>query len=236
MPVLLLAQGDPQAKDLLRKAIQARYGIRPPALESLRVSFKGRVRARLGPIATWVPVEATAYFHFPRSMRWDFIVRAVGVQIGSGSEAFDGSTYRTLRGAKSPTEIADSALITSVQKRMWAMAAVLLTPLGDHFVKLSYHGERKFEACNTQTSGEVNLYMREDNAIERTEVSCVNPDNGREQVFTLRLSEEQQPINELMLPAKIEAYWDEDVYFEIEPVSAEANPPIAETVFRLEDE
>lgn len=234
MSVLLLAQGDPQAKELLRKAIQARYGIRPPALESLRIAFKGRVRARLGPIATWVPVEATAYFHFPRSMRWDFIVRAVGVQIGSGSEAFDGSIYRTLRGAKSPAEITDPALISSAQKRLWAMAAVLLTPLGDHFVRLTIQGERQLEACNTQTSGAVNLYLREDNAIERVEVRCVNLDTEREQTFTLRLSEEQQPIDELMLPARVEAYWDDDVYFEIEPVSAEANPPIAEAVFRLE--
>ena len=43
MPVLLLAQGDPQAKDLLRKAIHARYGLRPPALDSLHINFKGRL-------------------------------------------------------------------------------------------------------------------------------------------------------------------------------------------------
>lgn len=236
MPVLLLAQGDPPAKDLLRKAIQARYGIRPPALESLKIVFKGRVRARLGPLATWVPVEATAHFHFPRSMRWDFIVRAVGVQIGSGSEAFDGSTYRTLRGSKSPVEIADPDLISSMQKRLWAMAAVLLTPLGDHFVKLSIHADHQLEACNTQTSGAVNLFLRDDYAIEHVEVRCVNPDSEREQTFTLRLSQEQLPINDLMLPVKVEAYWDEDVYFEIEPVSVDVNPPIAETVFRLEGE
>ena len=37
MPVLLLAQGDPRAKDMLRKAIEARYGLRPVPLESLKL-------------------------------------------------------------------------------------------------------------------------------------------------------------------------------------------------------
>ena len=82
MPVLLLAQGDTTSKDMLRHAIEARYGLRPPVLESLQIDFKGRVRAKLGPINTWVPVEATAYFNFPTSMRWDFSVKAAGVQIG----------------------------------------------------------------------------------------------------------------------------------------------------------
>lgn len=236
MPVLLLAQGDPTAKDMLRKAIQARYGLRPPALESLQIAFKGRVRAKLGPISTWVPVEATARFNFPRSMRWDFIVRAVGVQIGSGVEAFDGTTYRSARGHKPAAAEEDKALISSLQRRLWAIAAVLLTPLGDHFVKLSVIGENQLEACNTQIDGAVNLHLRADSTLDFVDMKCLNPDTEREQVFTLRLSEEQSPINDLMLPSKISAFWDGEPYFEVEPVLAEANPAIAETVFTLESE
>lgn len=236
MPVLLLAQGDPTAKDMLRKAIQARYGLRPPALESLQIQFKGRVRAKLGPIATWVPVEATARFSFPRSMRWDFIVRAVGVQIGSGVEAFDGVTYRRARGSKTPAAVENAALVSSLQRRLWAVAAVLLTPLGDHFVKLSVTGDNQLEACNTQIDGAVNLHLREDSTLDYVEVTCLNPDAEHEQIFMLRLSEEQAPINDLMLPSKISTFWDGEPYFEVEPVLAEANPAIAETVFTLESE
>ncbi|MBZ0281055.1 MAG: hypothetical protein K8L97_09955 [Anaerolineae bacterium] len=236
MPVLLLAQGDPTAKDMLRKAIQARYGLRPPALESLQIQFKGRVRAKLGPITTWVPVEATARFSFPQSMRWDFIVRAVGVQIGSGVEAFDGVTYRSARGNKTAEAVEDAAMVSSLQRRLWAIAAVLLTPLGDHFVKLSVIGENLLEACNTQIDGAVNLHLRTDSIIDYVDVKCLNPDTEREQVFTLRLSEEQAPINDLMLPHKISTFWDDEPYFEVEPVLADSNPAIAETVFTLESE
>ena len=35
MPVLLLARGDQDSKSLLRRAIEARYGLGPPAIETL---------------------------------------------------------------------------------------------------------------------------------------------------------------------------------------------------------
>jgi hypothetical protein len=122
VPVLLLAQGDVMSKDMLRRAIEARYGLRPPALESLRIDFKGRARAKLGPLATWVPVDATAYFNFPTSMRWDFAVRAVGVQIGSGVEAFDGVNYRSVRGSKAASVIANP---DSISISAWTTRSIL---------------------------------------------------------------------------------------------------------------
>jgi hypothetical protein len=234
VPVLLLAQGDKEAKDLLRRTIEARYGLRPPAIESLRLDFKGRVRARLGPIVTWVPVEATAFFQFPIAMRWDFAVKAVGVSIASGVEAFDGAAYRSTRGSKSPTVITDENLLHSLQRRLWAIAAVLLTPLGDHFVKLTANGDATLQAANTQTDGVVALHLRDDYTLDWVEVNCLNPDNNKSQNFILRMSADQGSVNDLMLPCKISAFWDDDPYFEVEPVGAETNPQIAEGVFTLE--
>lgn len=233
MPVLLLAQGDAESKDMLRHAIEARYGLRPPAIESLRIEWKGRVRAKLGPLATWVPVEATALFCFPNTMRWDFIVRAVGVQIGSGVEAFDGVTYRSSRGGKSPTIIENVELMRSMQRRLWAIAAVFLTPLGEHFVRLQAAGENRLEVTNTQIDSTILLSLRPDNTLEEVEVTCLNPDTEQQQRFTLKLSEDQSPVDELMLPCKISAFWDTEVYYELEPVVVETNPQIPDTMFSL---
>jgi hypothetical protein len=233
VPVLLLAQGDSQSKEKLRHAIEARYGLRPPALESLRIEFKGRARAKLGPITTWVPVEATAQFTFPTSMRWDFKIRAVGVQVGSGVEAFDGKTYRSARGGRVTGELPNPELASSVQRRLWAIAAVFLTPLGEHFVKLNSPAENILEVTNTQTNSTIQLHMRPDHTVDHVEVNCLNPDTDRQQKFTLSLSKEQNPVNELMLPCKFSAFWDDESYFEVEPVAAEANPSIAEAVFTL---
>lgn len=233
MPVLLLAQGDPQAKDLLRKTIQARYGLRPPALDSLQLDLKGRVRAKLGPITTWVPVEAGARFQFPGSLRWDFSVKAVGVQIGSGSEAFDGTTYRVARGSKA-TVIENSETISSLQRRLWAMAAIFLTPLGEQFVKLNAISANQLEATNTQINSAVKLNLRADNSLESVEVECLNPDSEKNQLFKLVLSEDQNPVNDMMLPCKISAFWDNNPYFELEPTLADSNVNIPVSTFTLE--
>ncbi len=56
MPVLLLARGDQESKALLRRAIEARYGLGPPVLETLKLQLKGRARAKVGPVTTWVPL------------------------------------------------------------------------------------------------------------------------------------------------------------------------------------
>lgn len=235
MPVLLLAQGDPQSKDMLRRAIEARYGLRPPALDSLRIDFKGRVRAKLGPISSWVPVEATAQFQFPNAMRWDFIVRAAGVQLGSGIEAFDGLVYRTGRGNRGTTELPDPELVSSMQKRLWAIAALLLTPLGEHFVKVSAQGDHTLQVTNTQIDSTILLHLNPDNTLDHVEVDCLNPDTLRQQKFTLSLSTDQELVNDMMLPCKISAFWDSEAYFEVQPVGAEANPSIPQSVFTLVD-
>ncbi len=235
VPVLLLAQGDPPARELLKKAIEARYALRPPVLESLRIDFRGRSRAKIGPISSWVPVEATAQFLFPRALRWDFKVSAIGVKLGSGSEAFDGTTSRTTRGSKSPTVISDSAAVESLQRRLWAIAAVFLTPLGDHFVKLHAAGDLQLEATNTQTNSTVRLNMRSNRTLEKVEVSCINPDTEQEGWFALHLSEEQESLNDLILPVQISAFWDDAPAFELEPVQVQINPTIDEAVFTLQD-
>ncbi|MBA3872531.1 MAG: hypothetical protein H0X30_25620 [Anaerolineae bacterium] len=232
MPVLLLAQGDAQAKDLLRKAIHARYGLRPPALDSLHINFKGRARAKLGPVNMWVPVEAIGRFCFPDKMRWDFAVKAVGVQLNSGTESFDGTTYHTTRKSKSAGSD-EKQQAESMQHRLWAIAAVMLTPLGEMFVKLKYNTANELEACNTRFNGAVNLHLRADQTLNYVETSCQNPDSGRQEMFTLRLSDELVSFGDLILPSKISAFWNNESYFEIEPMDAAANVTIEDDVFAL---
>lgn len=235
MPVLLLAQGDSKAKDMLRNAIEARYGLQPPALESLRIDFKGRVRTKVGPIATWVPVDATAHFLFPNAMRWDFTVRPVGVTIQRGIEAFDGTVYRRTRGGSEPTVISDAEAVQSIQRRLWAIAALLLTPLGEMFVTLALKDEACFEALNTEIQAAVSLCLLDNNTLHSVTVPCLNPDSGNIQNFIIQLSEEQTPVDEFMLPRKISTFWDDAPYFEVDPVAVQSNPEIPPSVFTLNE-
>lgn len=236
MPVLLLAYGDPKAKDLLRRAIEARYGLRPPAIESLQLQFNGRARARLGPVSTWVPVEAAAYFHLPKAMRWDFTVKPFGLQIQRGVESFNGETYRSTRGGKPVTVETRTEIVQSLRRRLWTVAALLLTPLGEGFVQLALNADKSFHARNAQLDDTVTVFLRPNHTIEYAQVECLNPDTNRQQKFMLRLSEEQVSINDLMLPAKISAFWDDEPTFEIEPISADSVTVIADEMFTLANE
>lgn len=234
MPVLLLAHGEPQAKDMLRKAIEARYGVRPPALDSLKLEFKGRARAKVGPINTWVPVEATAYFRFPNAMRWDFNVKPMGLSVQRGIEAFDGTNYRSARGGKSPSIVTDAEQVSGLRRRLWATASILLTPLGDHFVKLGVSGDNSFTATNTQLHDAATIVLRPNQTIDQVQVNCADPD-GKASTYILRLSDDQKAINDLILPTKISAFWGSEPHFELEPIAVEANPTIPDSTFTLQD-
>lgn len=233
MPVLLLARGDSESRELLKKSIIARYGTRPPVIESLQMGFNGRIHTKVGPIKAWVPLELSASFLFPDAMRWDFVAKPIGVAVMRGVDSYDGAVMRTLRGNGKPTVIEDSALIVSLQKRLWAVAALLLTPLGDHFVELKQLSDLSFSATNTQINASVTLNLRENHQIDEVSVLCLNPDTHQEQRFKLRISDELVTHGELLLPKQITAYWDDVAWFEVEPTAAQDNPDFAKDVFTL---
>jgi hypothetical protein len=235
MPVLLLAQGDATAKDLLRNAIEARYGLRPPAIDRLKIDFNGKARVKVGPVQTWVPLEVTAYFDFPTAMRWDFVAKPMGLPVQRGVEAYDGEVFRMLRGSKNPTVIDDEAQTHTLRRRLWAVASILLTPLSDMFVKLQTTGEHSLEAINTKLDDSAEIFLRDNHTIASVKVHCLNPDAGEKQDYTITVSEEQTQLDNLLLPTRLEMAWNGQPNSKLEPQAVESNPTFDDAVFRIED-
>lgn len=233
MPVLLLARGDQDSKQLLRLAIEARYGISPQAIDTLKVEVKGRTRMKVGPVATWVPFDGIAYFKFPFSVRWNFTTHPVGVLRGGGEEAFDGVTCRKRRGQE-VTVIKDTAPIKAAHARLWTVSALLLMPLSEHFVELRATGDHSLEATHVDQGVTAHLHLNDDHTLDAASTQCVNPATKKVQSYSLRLSEGQKEIGGMMLPGKIAVCWDEQPEMEVSPVSVEVNPAVNEGVFRLE--
>ena len=232
MPVLLLCQGDPDAKNLLRQAIEARYGINPPAIDSLSIHFKGRSPYKLGPLSKQSAFEAQTYFNFPSHFRWDYRRKLFGfLPVGSGTEAFDAETYRVDKG----TVVDSEEAVQSIERRLWAMATLLLMPLSDMYTMLHDDAERTFVADHTKLGVSSKVLLRADGTMETISIQAYNPDTNREQTFQLKLSAEQKPVNDLMLPTQIEAYWDDTLAYSIQPIQVELNPEMKEAIFRLED-
>jgi hypothetical protein len=233
MPVLLLARGDQESKMLLRHAIEARYGISPLAIETLKLEVKGRTRIKVGPVATWIPLDGIAYFKFPFSVRWNFTTHPVGVLRGGGEEAFDGATCRKRQG-QDVTTIKDTAPIKGAHARLWTICALLLMPLSEHFVELRATGEHSLDATHVEHGITTHLQLNDDHTLETASTDCVNPATKKVQAYALRLSEGQKEIGGMMLPGKITVCWDEQPEMEVSPVSVEVNPAVDEGLFRLE--
>lgn len=231
MPVLLLAQGDPEAKDLLRRAIDARYGKRPPAIEALRVDFKGRARLTAD---TWTPLDVTARFAFPEHLRWDFVVKLIDRDVIRGIEAYDGHVFRAMRNNKAPRSIDQTKHLKSIRARLWTMAAILLTPMSDFTVKVTKCGEYCFDAENTQLNDTVRIYLREDYSVEKAQTRCWNPDTQREQLHTIFLSTEQKIVNDMVMPKMFGAFWDRNVAYEMTPIRVQRPHKIDTDIFTLQ--
>lgn len=232
MPVLLMARGDKEARELLKRAVEARYGPRPPVIESLTIDFTGRVRTKIGPISTWVPLDVRAQFRLPDAMRWDFTAKPAGVPMHRGVEAYDGQILRTMRSGN-VISVTDSVYVESFQKRLWAIAALLLMPLSDHFVNLTTVNELTFSAENTQMNVAVQVHLQDTDWVDAVIVDCFNADKNAVQRFSLRAEPEQVSFDDLLLPKKISAFWDDNPWFEVVPIAATNNPEILDREFTL---
>src|SRR5689334_23721585 len=67
MSFLSLSAGDPAARNLLQKAIKARYGLRPLPVDSVRLTMTTRAKGPLGLPAT---AAVTVSFIAPTHWRW----------------------------------------------------------------------------------------------------------------------------------------------------------------------
>lgn len=235
MPVLLLCQGDDTAKDRLRAAIQARYGGSPPAINSLTITFNGRARVALGPIKTWVSSDVTARFVFPSLLRWDFVIKPLNLPVQRGIEAYDGTTFRRMQGKRTPDATRVTDVISAAQSRLWAIAALLLTPLSDFMIEVTDCGDNGIRAYHKALHDSVDIQLRDDATVEAITVESFNPESGAMQMLTLCPSVEQTLINGVMLPMCIKAYWDDAPYYELEPTTLEVNPQLPEALFSLDE-
>src|SRR4051794_20697992 len=80
MSFLSLAKGDPAARNLLQRAIRARYGIRPLAIDSVRMTLSKLGKGPLGlPARTEIIVSALV----PNHWQWSEARRIWKIALGT---------------------------------------------------------------------------------------------------------------------------------------------------------
>src|SRR5258708_12553436 len=90
MAFLSLSSGDPEARDLLQRAVRARYGLRPVPLDSLRLWLTGQSK---GPLGLPVTRQVTVSYLMPDRWLWDetstlFGMKRGAVRYGFGKDSF----------------------------------------------------------------------------------------------------------------------------------------------------
>jgi hypothetical protein len=236
MPVLLLARGDKEGRELLRKALQARYGMGAPALESLSIRLQGRARVKVGPLTHWASLQTDIKFAFPGRARWDSTIRALGVTLRTYANAFDGTFYRKAVGNNPVQTVTKPEWVRAARLRLMASSGMLLTPLAEQFIELKGTGERSFEAKNIETQDTVSVTLHEDYTLDTVSTLCLNPDQDfREMLFSLQASGGQIAVHDLMLPGKVTISWNNTPEYEVTPVSVDVNAAFDESQFLLEN-
>lgn len=233
MPVLLLAQGDLPAKNLLKSAIKARYGMKPPILDSVRLDFRGRASVKVGRARRFVPVDATALFRFPNAMRLDFVLRPPGRMAQRIIESTDGAHFYYTPDGKSPRMVTDSQHQHSMVRRMWMLANLMLVPMSDMHVRLTETGPRSFKATHIRYNDSVQVNLDGIHRMDHMQVHCLNPRLMRQQAYTIALTKQQLDVDGLRLPSKMRVYWGKTPAMELAPYTVEQDITIPDSIFRV---
>ncbi|MDX2162846.1 MAG: hypothetical protein SF162_16120 [bacterium] len=232
MPVLLLSRGDPKSKDVLRRALTARYGIGAPALDTLCIAFTGRTRLKVGPITTWVPVEGRVRFRFPFAASWEYTVRPAGLPLHHVRVAFDGSRICRQQPGKPPVAD-DNSSVNAMRQQVWANTTALLCPLSGSAIELKAVNDHRLVVTHTEHGTHVAMQLNPDYTVSAIETSTTDPADGIQKPYRLEFSGGQRLIDGLMLPHTITMYWGDEIDCELHPVRADINPEIDDSAFQI---
>ncbi len=131
-------------------------------------------------------------------------------------------------------------------RRLWALRAVLLTPLSEEGITLKSTGERAFRAYSSQSpETAVTVTLNEDNTLQRVETPLVFPTQaegsgsavlGTPLTYVIRLEGPLQTLSNVVLPTNLVIGWGnqpDETHTRYTIAAMEANPIIPENAFTL---
>ncbi len=202
MAFLSLSTGDPEARDLLQRAVRARYGLRPVPLDSLRLWLKGQ---STGPFGLPVTRNVTMSYVMPDRWIWDetrtlFGIKRGAVRYGFGKDSFyaEGKAVQT---TMDPQDVA------SVRLRSWAEIAFLLMPLTMTGVKLKAVDESTFQASRQVESDCIaTLHLEVEDSVS-VETTAFDPVANQLLPLTLTAGGGLQTLDGFTVPRQFVYQW-----------------------------
>jgi hypothetical protein len=210
--------------------MRARYGLRPVAIESLRLSLVGRVR---GPLGLPAKVEAAFSYVGATHGRWEKTRKLFGLKLGSAAESFDGAAFYRRQGAD-VSKVVDPLILESAHLRLWAEMAQLLTPLTEANVVLKALDERSFQAMpESEPATVATLTLNEDDTVAAVSVQRYRESDQQVAPYVIRPMGGLQTLNGFAFPRQLVFQWGDGAPEALTVLDAEPNAKIPLTDFTM---
>ncbi len=221
MSFLSLTKGDPVARDLLQRAIRARYGGRPLSIDSVRLFMTGKGKGPLGlPINIMVTATLIPVSHW----RWDQSRKLFGLNMGDTTASFDGGTLFQ-RSGSTVNQIQTEAAMQGTRHRLWSESVLLLTPLTAPEVVVKIVDDRVFRAINRSEAGGMAIVrLNADDTIASIEANCYHPVKQTEVPLVIKPDGGLQTLDGFAVPKQLVYQWEGEAPERYDIIKAEANP------------
>lgn len=230
MAFLSLARGDVAARNLLQRAIRARYGVRPIALETLRLWLTTDSK---GPLGLPVKTAVTASYMGIQHSRWDQTRKLFGLTLSQTTDSITDSVYLKQQ-AKKVTRIDDPVTLQSVRRRLWGVLALWLIPLTGAEVTIAAVDKHILQAMpSAEPNDVVTITLNPDDTIAMVTVERYRARDKRNVKYLIKPVGDLRTLNNLTVPEQIVFAWQDGQPDVFTIVNAEANPTIAPNEFSL---
>lgn len=225
MAFLSLSKADPTSRELLKRAVRARYGMRPIPIEGIGLALAGAIPGPLSlQIKRTVNLIATSnyYWRWEEARKLLFLNQGTTLQVLENGKGYLGKPGE-LAEMTTPEAIKGSYIMT------WSLLVFLVTPLTVQGVTLQSTGDNTFQAFQNRRPDVVaTVELWAEDGISVT-ADCYYPPAGK--VVKLNISSQGgiQTFGDFAFPQQIVFTWNgtQRESFNVTGAQPNAQPPQA---------
>ncbi|GEM_PF-2818753 len=231
MAILLLCRGNEQAKAMLRHALTTHYGPNPVGYESVRMLATGRVKQTISRFNIWLSLQLDTHFLFPHQFRQDYKITFWQIPLLNKSEAFDGvKHYQKNRNQPAIITSAPDPYLELVQLRLDTFSSLLLLPLNEIEIVLSYVDDHQILVTNTRTQTQTKLLFYDNFQVKQ----IITIIQGNPAEFRMDLSREVIDNNSVKIFKEIKIFWNGVFRYELYPTDIQFIDEMTDKPFVLD--
>ena len=231
MSFLSLSTGDPAARDLLERAIRARYGLRPVPVESLRLWLS---RPDKGPLGLPVQMHRTLSYTGATHWRQDDISKLFGLTIRRFTTSFEPLAYYEQNG-QNVRRLDDSDVRRASRRFLWSHIAFMLTPLTMEGVTVNFVNETSFQAIRDADTTAVATISLDANDAVTVESEAYHPTTEKVTKFKLYGQGALRVLEGLTVPTQLVYQWGTEQPEAFTVTKVEVNPHLPKSQFALDE-